>query len=96
MAYVESLEPEDKDCVLVIEGGVDRPPYEKFEGIAKLFDHAKACAAEIGFDLQDLKTGGGSDGNFTGCSRHPNTGWPLAQMDMAPTQTTSTYTIQVW
>ena len=23
-------------------------------------------AAEIGFDLQDLKTGGGSDGNFTG------------------------------
>lgn len=66
MAYVESLEPEDKDCVLVIEGGVDRPPYEKFDGIAKLFDHAKACAAEIGFDLQDLKTGGGSDGNFTG------------------------------
>ena len=66
MAYVESLEPEDKDCVLVIEGGVDRPPYEKFEGIVKLFDHAKACAAEIGFDLQDLKTGGGSDGNFTG------------------------------
>jgi glutamate carboxypeptidase len=66
MTYVESLEPKDKDCVLVIEGGVDRPPYEKFEGIAKLFDHAKVCAAEIGFDLQDLKTGGGSDGNFTG------------------------------
>ena len=29
-------------------------------------DAAKAIAAEIGFDLQDLKTGGGSDGNFTG------------------------------
>ncbi|MBO6519484.1 MAG: M20 family metallopeptidase [Rhodospirillales bacterium] len=66
MAYVEGLEPEDKDCRITVEGGVDRPPYEKFEGIEKLFEHAKACAAEIGFELHDLKTGGGSDGNFTG------------------------------
>jgi glutamate carboxypeptidase len=66
MAYVEGLEPEDKDCKITVEGGIDRPPYEKFEGIEQLFQHAKACAAEIGFELQDLKTGGGSDGNFTG------------------------------
>lgn len=66
MAYVEGLTPEDPDCVITVDGGVDRPPYEKFEGIEKLFEHAKACAAEIGFELQDLKTGGGSDGNFTG------------------------------
>jgi len=65
MAFVEGLEPEDKGCTLTIVGGIDRPPYDKFEGITKLFDHAKACAAEIGFELQDLKTGGGSDGNFT-------------------------------
>jgi glutamate carboxypeptidase len=66
MAYVEGLQPEDPGCTITVEGGVDRPPYEKFEGIEKLFEHAKACAAEIGFELQDLKTGGGSDGNFTG------------------------------
>ena len=66
MARVEALKPVDPDCSLEITGGVDRPPYEKFDGIEKLFDHAKALAAEIGFDLQDLKTGGGSDGNFTG------------------------------
>lgn len=66
MAFVEGLEPEDKDCRITVEGGVDRPPYEKFEGIEKLFEHAKKCAAEIGFELKDLKTGGGSDGNFTG------------------------------
>jgi len=66
MAFVEGLLPEDPDCTITVEGGVDRPPYEKFEGIEKLFEHAKACAAEIGFELQDLKTGGGSDGNFTG------------------------------
>ncbi len=66
MAAVEGITPVDPDCVLSIEGGIDRPPYDKFEGIEKLFQHAKGLAAEIGFDLQDLKTGGGSDGNFTG------------------------------
>lgn len=66
MAFIEGLEPEDDACEITVEGGVDRPPYEKFEEIAALFDHAKGIAKEIGFDLQDLKTGGGSDGNFTG------------------------------
>ena len=65
MAFVEGLEPEDKDCIISVEGGIDRPPYDKFDGITKLFEHAKACAQEIGFELKDLKTGGGSDGNFT-------------------------------
>lgn len=66
MDYVENLQSEEPDCVIEVEGGIDRPPYEKFEAIEKLFEHAKGLAAEIGFDLQDLKTGGGSDGNFTG------------------------------
>ena len=66
MARVDAFVPVDADCTLDIKGGVDRPPYEKFDGIEKLFNHAKELAAEIGFDLQDLKTGGGSDGNFTG------------------------------
>lgn len=56
----------DPDCQLSISGGVNRPPYEKFDGIGKLFEHARRLAAEIGFELEDLKTGGGSDGNFTG------------------------------
>lgn len=66
MKRVEGLKPVDPDCTLHIDGGIDRPPYDKFEGIQKLFDHAKALAAEIGFELKDVKTGGGSDGNFTG------------------------------
>ncbi len=56
----------DPDCSIEISGGINRPPYEKFDGIEKLFRHAKKLAAEIGFELKDLKTGGGSDGNFTG------------------------------
>lgn len=66
MAKVEGLTPVDPDCRIEVTGGIDRPPYDKNEGIQKLFDHAKGLAAEIGFELQDLKTGGGSDGNFTG------------------------------
>ena len=66
MAIVEGLKTEDPDCSMTVKGGIDRPPYDKFDGIAALFEHAKKVAAEIGFELEDLKTGGGSDGNFTG------------------------------
>ena len=56
----------DPDVAVEVEGGMNRPAYEKSEDIARLFDHAKDLAAEIGFDLQDCAlTGGGSDGNFT-------------------------------
>jgi glutamate carboxypeptidase len=46
-------------------GGLNRPPYEKSNAGAALFEHAKTLAAEIGFELVDSHTGGGSDGNFT-------------------------------
>jgi len=48
-----------------VMGGLNRPPYQKNDAGAALFRHARALAAEIGFDLVDTATGGGSDGNFT-------------------------------
>ena len=48
-----------------VTGGLNRPPYEKGNAGAALYEHAKKLAAEIGFDLVDTATGGGSDGNFT-------------------------------
>ncbi|MBR0967521.1 M20 family metallopeptidase [Bradyrhizobium diazoefficiens] len=48
-----------------VTGGLNRPPYEKNNAGASLYEHAKALAAEIGFELIDTHTGGGSDGNFT-------------------------------
>jgi glutamate carboxypeptidase len=48
-----------------ITGDLNRPPYEKGNAGAALYEHAKTLAAEIGFDLIDTFTGGGSDGNFT-------------------------------
>jgi glutamate carboxypeptidase len=48
-----------------VTGGLNRPPYEKSNAGAALYEHAKALAVEIGFELSDTFTGGGSDGNFT-------------------------------
>src|SRR6202045_450225 len=48
-----------------VVGDLNRPPYEKSKAGAALYEHAKTLAAEIGFDLVDTFTGGGSDGNFT-------------------------------
>ena len=48
-----------------VTGGLNRPLYEKGNAGAALFEHARTLAGEIGFELVDTATGGGSDGNFT-------------------------------
>jgi glutamate carboxypeptidase len=61
-----ALAPHDPDVKVKVYGGMNRPPYEKTQGVAALFAHAQGLAREIGFDLEDCPmTGGGSDGNFT-------------------------------
>ena len=65
VARVLGLQPHEEGISVEVTGSLNRPPFEKDERIEALFLHAKGLAREIGFDLQDLKTGGGSDGNFT-------------------------------
>jgi glutamate carboxypeptidase len=62
---VLAIKAYDPDCTLEISGGLNRPGYEKSAEIDAPFQKARTLATEIGFDLEDLKTGGGSDGNFT-------------------------------
>ena len=50
---------------VTVTGELNRPPYEKNNAGASLYEHAKTLAAELGFELIDTHTGGGSDGNFT-------------------------------
>jgi glutamate carboxypeptidase len=50
---------------LEVTGGFNRPPMERSAGVARLYDIARGCAAEIGVTLLEGATGGGSDGNFT-------------------------------
>jgi len=59
------LRPTNKKCGIEVEGGVNRPPMERTKGTVALFAKAATFAAELGFELQEAGTGGGSDGNFT-------------------------------
>ncbi|MEM1345097.1 MAG: M20 family metallopeptidase [Pseudomonadota bacterium] len=63
-ARLRALSPVDPDVSLHLEGGLNRPPYRKTPKIAALFAHAQTLAAEDGWVLEDLHTGGGSDGSF--------------------------------
>lgn len=56
---------QDKDCVLKVEGGLNRPPMERTRATVALYRRAATVAARMGFDLQEAATGGASDGNFT-------------------------------
>ncbi len=60
-----NLKSRSEGVSVKVVGELNRPPYEKGNAGAALFEHAKTLAAEIGFDLADTFTGGGSDGNFT-------------------------------
>src|ERR1700693_3571937 len=60
-----ALRPFDKRCSIQVEGGLNRPPMERTPGIRKLFGSARGWAKELGVDLEESSTGGGSDGNFT-------------------------------
>jgi glutamate carboxypeptidase len=46
-------------------GGLNRPPLERSATVIGLFEQAKTLAAELGIELHEGSTGGGSDGCFT-------------------------------
>lgn len=62
---IRSLAPKHPGVTLEIDGAVERPPLERTEGVARLYDQARSVAASLGRDLGEGGTGGGSDGNFT-------------------------------
>jgi glutamate carboxypeptidase len=61
---VHGLKPIHPGARLVIEGGISRPPMERRMAVG-LFRRAKELARQLGMDLQETSSGGGSDGNFT-------------------------------
>jgi len=60
-----ALRPVDKRCTLKVTGGINRPPMERSRGTVRLFERARELARELGIELGEAATGGGSDGNFT-------------------------------
>ena len=60
-----ALKAIDPRCSLAVGGGINRPPMERTPGTVRLYQKARALAAEIGLSLDEAATGGASDGNFT-------------------------------
>ena len=66
--HVESellnLKPVDSRARLRITGGINRPPLQRTEKVAGLYEQARHLASLLNFDLGEASVGGGSDGNF--------------------------------
>lgn len=60
------LQPVDPRTTLELGGGWTRPPLERSDGAATLFAQAQAYGRELGLDLDEESSGGGSDGNLIG------------------------------
>lgn len=62
---IRGLMPQIPGARLEVTGGFERPPLERTPAVVRLFEEAKAVAAEIGIRLEEGSAGGGSDGNLT-------------------------------
>ncbi|HEY0406484.1 MAG TPA: M20 family metallopeptidase [Pyrinomonadaceae bacterium] len=54
----------DERVRLSVSGGVNRPPLERTEKVVALYEHARAIASALDFELNEAQVGGASDGNF--------------------------------
>lgn len=62
---LRALRPTIDGTTIDVTGGIGRPPLERTPGVERLYREARAVAAELGRELGEGSTGGGSDGNFT-------------------------------
>jgi glutamate carboxypeptidase len=64
-ARVLALEATTPGTELVVTGSMNRPPMERTPGNQHLWQVAQQAGQELGLDLQQGTSGGGSDGNIT-------------------------------
>ncbi len=62
---IHGLQPRVEGCRLTVKGKMNRPPLERNQQVIGLYQQARRLAGELGIDLQEGSTGGGSDGCFT-------------------------------
>ncbi|MBV9744220.1 MAG: M20 family metallopeptidase [Acidobacteriia bacterium] len=60
-----ALSPCNPRCAIEVSGGLNRPPMPRSPGTIDLFQVAQRCARDLGIELDESSSGGGSDGNFT-------------------------------
>jgi glutamate carboxypeptidase len=59
-----NLRPHDGRVRLEVTGGVNRPPMERTADTEALFERARTISSDLGFAVEQVAVGGGSDGNF--------------------------------
>ncbi|HEX9618178.1 MAG TPA: M20 family metallopeptidase [Anaerolineales bacterium] len=62
---IRDLKPVHPGAILRVRGGFSRPPMERTPLIAGLFSRAQQVGRQLGLDLKESATGGGSDANLT-------------------------------
>jgi glutamate carboxypeptidase len=65
-ARVRGLRAEDPKVTLEVEGGLHYPPLERTREVVRVFETARAVAAEMGQSLEEVATGGASEASFAG------------------------------
>ncbi len=63
-AAIKCLTAFDERVSVTVAGDVNRPPMERTETVASLFEKARDIAASFDYDLGETQVGGASDGNF--------------------------------
>ena len=62
---LRSLSVDDPRTTMSLEGGFERPPLERTGAVVRLYKMARDVARQLGRELDEGGTGGGSDGSFT-------------------------------
>jgi glutamate carboxypeptidase len=62
---LHGLKPILPGAKIEVRGGINRPPLERTAAVRELFGQAQSLMCELGVDVGETSTGGGSDGNFT-------------------------------
>jgi glutamate carboxypeptidase len=62
---LRELTPVHPEAQIRVDGGFDRPPMARSPAIAALYQRARLVGEQLGLDLKESATGGGSDANFT-------------------------------
>jgi glutamate carboxypeptidase len=60
------LRSSDPGVTLQVEGGLHYPPLERTPAVAFVYEAARAVAAEMGLELDEVATGGASEAAFAG------------------------------
>jgi glutamate carboxypeptidase len=63
-AGLQHLAPKLAGAAVHVELAEKRPPLERSVGVVRLYEHARALAAELGVELAEGSSGGGSDGSI--------------------------------